>query len=29
VCRKPGELHRLNWLLLILGVSMEVWEYVD
>jgi hypothetical protein len=29
VCRKPGEWSGFNWLLLIFGVTMKVWEYGD
>lgn len=29
VCRKPGEWSGFNWLLLILGATLEVWECVD
>jgi hypothetical protein len=29
VCRKPGEWSGFNWLLLIFGATMKVWEYVN
>lgn len=29
VCRKPGEWSGFNWLLLIPGATIKVWEYVD